>query len=76
MAELEDIKFVPVSSSNIESIGYDLDSMELYVRFHTGSTYVYYGVPESVYIAFLHAPSKGKFHNRLISKNYDYARVE
>ena len=33
-----------VSSSNVESIGYDESERELWVRFLSGSTYVYIGV--------------------------------
>jgi hypothetical protein len=36
---------IPVSSSNIESIGYDEQNGQVYVRFLNGSLYVYKGVP-------------------------------
>ncbi|MHC4797460.1 MAG: KTSC domain-containing protein [Planctomycetota bacterium] len=51
----------PVTSSNIQAIGYEAEDEILQVVFLNGSTYEYYNVPEEVYQAFMTAPSKGKF---------------
>lgn len=63
-----------VDSSNIEAIGYKSDEQELYVRFLSGATYVYYGVPEHVYEEIMGAPSKGSYLNRVIKGVYEYAK--
>jgi len=59
-----------VDSSNVEAIGYDAGAQELYVRFLSGGTYVYHGVPEDVYDELMGAPSKGSYLNRIIKMNY------
>ncbi|MCC7009587.1 MAG: KTSC domain-containing protein [Acidobacteria bacterium] len=63
---------VQVVSTSIEAIGYDADSQELFVRFLSGNTYRYHGVPPSVAAAFLAAPSKGSYFNREIKPAYPF----
>ena len=46
-----------VDSSNIEAIGYDTDAQELHVRFLSGATYIYHGVPQETYDNLMAAPS-------------------
>ena len=62
-----------VSSTNISSVGYENGILE--VRFHSGGTYQYYGVPESVYHSLMGASSKGKYLERYIKGRYRYRRV-
>lgn len=64
-----------VESSNIDAIGYDYQEEILIVRFNSGATYEYYGVPEAMYKAIMDADSKGKFLNKNIKNAYDYARI-
>jgi len=60
-----------VSSTAISRIEYSPPASELYIWFReTGGPYTYYGVPESVYRAFLVAPSKGQFFNIYIRDSY------
>lgn len=61
-----------VDSSNIEAIGYDAEARELWVRFTSGSTYVYSDVPPATYDDIMRADSKGSYLNREIKPNYDY----
>ena len=65
-----------VVSSNINSIGFDHDSSTLYVRFYNGSLYVYYGVPEEIWLMFFNSESKGRFLWGHIRDYYSYERVE
>lgn len=66
----------PVQSSNVSSIGYDLDSSTLEVEFLNGSVYQYFGVPESVFGGLMNAPSKGTFLDQFVKKaGYSYARI-
>jgi len=55
------IERIKVSSSNIESIGYDKERKELYVEFRGGGIYVYSGVPGLVYEKLMESNSKGRF---------------
>ena len=65
-----------VVSSNVEAIGYDDESQQLYVRFlKSGDTYVYYGVEEWVFEEFLQADSPGTYLNVEIKGRYEYSKV-
>lgn len=64
---------IPVSSSNLASVGYQDGILE--VAFKSGSVYQYTGVPESVYEALMSAPSHGKFFAAFIRNNYPYLQV-
>lgn len=57
-------------SSNIAGTGYDPDTKELAVRFHSGRTYTFDGVDADVYDSFLNAPSLGKYFNAHIKDRY------
>jgi hypothetical protein len=46
---VKSMEHVAVSSSNIESIGYDSDAQKLQVKMKHGKTYEYSKVPESVH---------------------------
>lgn len=64
-----------VQSSNVESVGYDANAMELHVRFLSGPTvYAYHGVPEVLFEQLLSAPSKGGFVNTQIKNVYTFDR--
>ena len=58
----------PVTSSNINSVGYD--NGKLYIRFNSGSTYLYNGVPQKVYKELLSAFSHGKYFEKKILKTF------
>jgi len=60
-----------VDSSNIEAVGYDAENAEIYVRFLSGSTYVYTGAEQAVFEGLLHADSIGSYFNREIKNTYD-----
>ena len=66
----------PVSSSNIRSIGYDSGSNTLEIKFHSGGVYQYFGVPESIYNALMHAPSHGSYFHRHIRDRYRWTKTE
>lgn len=59
-------EMVPVESSNVHSIGYDLDRAMLYVRYlddgvSAGPLYGYHDVTPSEFLQFLDAASKGRW---------------
>ena len=66
---------IPVSSTNISSIGYDPQSATLEVEFTTGNVYQYFNVPEHLHQQFLNSSSRGQFLNEHIRYNYRYQKV-
>ena len=69
-------EMIPVSSSNIESIGYVEQNQEVYVRFLKGGVYVYRGVPQHEFQNLLTAPSLGSYLHRNYKNVYPYERIE
>lgn len=70
------IEMVQVSSSNVESIGYDEQQQILYVRFLNGSLYIYKGVSVYEFEGLRDAPSVGSYLHRNIRNFYAYERIE
>jgi hypothetical protein len=68
-------EMIPVSSSNIESIGYDEQIEQVYVRFLNGSLYVYKGVPLHEFENLRDAPSLGSYLHRNYKNVYPYERI-
>ncbi len=66
---------IPISSSNIESIGYDKQNEQVYVRFLNGSLYVYKGVPLHEFENLRDAPSLGSYLHRNYKNVYPYERI-
>lgn len=66
---------IPVSSSNIFSVGYDSQSETLEVEFHKTGVYQYFGVPLHVYEGLVAAPSIGSYFNSHIKGSYAFVRV-
>jgi len=64
----------PVSSSNIRSVGYDIDSSVLEVEFNGGEVYQYYGVPHYLFEQFMAASSLGSFLYEHIRPSYRYQK--
>lgn len=67
------MNMIPVSSSNITSIGYE--GTTLRVLFHNNRLYEYYNVPSSVYNELMSAPSHGSYLARHIKGVYDYKPI-
>lgn len=65
-----------VSSSNVDSVGYDETSEILFIRFLNGSLYIYKNVPLIIYEQLLNAPSVGSYMHRNIKGAYAYERIE
>lgn len=72
---MSEITMIDVSSSNIESIGYDEESMILRIKFLNSSIYDYKNVPKIEYDALLNASSVGSYLNRNIKGVYAYEKV-
>lgn len=67
------MKMNHVVSSDLESVGYEDGT--LYIRFHSGGTYRYSGVPVSVYRGLMSAASHGKYFHANVKGLYPYARI-
>lgn len=59
---------VPVESSNIASIGYNLETLTLEVEFRHSGVYQYFGVPPDVHEGLLNSGSKGTFFSQFVRK--------
>jgi hypothetical protein len=67
---------ISVQSSNLASVGYDLESATLEVEFVNGRIYQYFGVPDSVHHDLMNAPSKGRFFDQFVKKGgYSWSRI-
>ena len=67
---------IPVESSNVASVGYDVASSTLEIEFKNGTIYQYSGVSENEYSGLMSASSKGSYLNQHIKKaGYLYTRV-
>ena len=69
-------EMIPVTSSNIKSVGYDAELSILYVQFHGGKLYAYKGVSKEVYDEFLNAESIGKYFMSQIKGAYDCVKID
>ncbi len=65
-------RWVKVKSSNVESVMYDEDQKELFVKFLSGSTYKYRGISVEIAQELFKSPSIGKFLNTRIKGIYQY----
>lgn len=69
----------PVISSNVKSIGYDVQTKTLEVEFLTESVYQYSDVPPTVWREFLRRKrtneSIGKYLNGNVKRTYDFTKV-
>ena len=67
---------IPVDSSNLSSVGYEVSSATLEVEFNSGSIYQYFGVPEYVYQGLIGAGSKGRYFDQNVKKaGYPYTKI-
>jgi KTSC domain len=64
-----------VQSSNLRAVDFDAASATLYVKFHSGSLYAYFGVPYHRYQGLMSASSKGSYLHEYIRNSYRYRRI-
>lgn len=66
----------PVGSSNLASVGYEVETSTLEIEFHNGGIYQYSGVPENIYQGLMDAASKGRyFHQNIKNAGYPYSKI-
>jgi hypothetical protein len=66
---------VPVVSSTVSSVGYDVGTQTLEVEFSNGNVYQFFDIPEAVHQQLMQAASAGAFFNGNIKGSYRYARM-
>ncbi len=59
-----------VQSSAMNRIGYDKITAQLHIEFKGSDIYTFCRVPESLFVQFLHASSKGTFYDRYIRDKF------
>jgi hypothetical protein len=65
-----------VSSSSIQSVGYDPQCHILEIAFHGNGVYQYEDVGQDIYDALMAAPSKGRYFAERVRDHYAWRRVE
>ena len=65
-----ELSWVPVNSSSINKVMYNVSECTLLVKFHKAGVYVYYGVSMETYDRFIAAESKGKFFASVIKPGH------
>jgi hypothetical protein len=66
---------IPVSSSNVASVGYEDASSTLEIEFLGGAVYQYFDVPRAVFDGLLQAQSVGAFIHQQVRGVYRYAKA-
>lgn len=67
---------IPVSSSNLASVGYDASNAVLEIEFNHGGVYQYFGVSEEIYHGLMSAGSHGSYFDQFVKKaGYSYSKV-
>ncbi len=70
------IERVPVTSSNLRSVGYDDASRKLAIEFRNGVIYEYTEVPPEIHAELMKAKSHGKyFHSHIRNAGFASIRV-
>lgn len=68
-------RMTPVSSTSIQSVGYDPGEKILYIKFNNGYTYEYQDVSPATYAELMNAFSIGAYLNRHIRNRHPYHRI-
>ena len=64
-----------VTSSNIATIGYDVESQTLEVEFLNNSIYQYFDVPEHHFTGIMQSDSQGRYLAQNIKGVYRYSKL-
>ena len=66
---------VPVDSTLLASVSYDVAGSILQLQFRDGAIYRYFAVPAAIRNGLLAADSKGTYFNRKIRNCFRYVRI-
>lgn len=67
-----EIKRIPVTSSNIASVGYDAENKILVIEFHHGAVYQYFDVPQKVFEELMNSSAIGSSFINEIKNKFKY----
>jgi hypothetical protein len=72
------MRVIQVKSSQIERVGYDIQTERLRIKFHSGQTYEYTDVPPDVVVRVLYegASIGSTFHAHVKKGGYAYKKIE
>ncbi len=68
-------ELTPVSSSNVEAVGYNPDEQIVFVKYSTQKVYAYKGVSQFEYENLIYASSIGSYLHRNYKNVYPCERV-
>lgn len=66
---------IPMTSTDIKSVGYDPKQQVLEIEFHKSGVYQYFSVPQATYDGLIAAPSAGQYLAKHIKGQYSFFRV-
>jgi KTSC domain len=66
---------VVMDSTTLARAAYDTSRNVLELEFRNGARYLYFAVPEAIYVCLLAASSKGAFFNRHIRNRFAFLRI-
>ena len=72
---IKGINRTTVSSSNLNSIGYDVKTRTLEIQFNEGSIYQYYQVPQEIYAGLMKAESHGQYFSAVIRGAFQSSKI-
>jgi hypothetical protein len=64
-----------INSSELRSVGYELDISVLEAEFHSGEIYQYLDVPAELVLELLEAESIGRYFNAHIRSKFKFRKV-
>lgn len=68
------MKMIPVKSSNIKAVGYDVPNKTMHIEFANG-TYQYPGVEAHQFASMMEAPSIGSHFHTHIKPNFNGVKI-
>jgi len=72
---LSSINRIPVTSSDLRSVGYDPTTETLEIEFHSGGIYQYFDVPPDIHNALMSASSHGKYFAANIKNSFGWQKI-
>ncbi len=64
-----------ITSSSLESVGYDEDSQTLEIEFKKGTVYEYLSVPSATHNGLMNADSHGKYFRKYILEKFTTVKI-
>lgn len=69
------MKYQPVKSSNIDSVGYDANTRTLGIKFKSGAEHHFMNVSQQTHDDLVKAPSVGKHFHKAVRGKFQSAQV-